>query len=279
MIKFILNGQSVEYTGDGSQSLLEWLRFTANMKSVKDGCSGQGTCGACLVELDGKPMLSCSMKMERMEGRSLVTLEGLPEELKETLGRAFVASGAVQCGFCSPGMLLRAKLLLSKNPHPTRVEVTQAIKHHLCRCTGYVKIVDAIMLAAEKIDNKESIPFEGGRLGQSSPKLEAYERAIGKPLFVGGIEMPNMAHGTLHFSEYPRARVVKVDISKAEALDGVIKVLTAKDIPGSKKVGMLIKDCDMYISAGEITRYWRCYCLCHCRIETNICGGSKADRG
>ncbi len=254
MIKFALNGQSVEYTGDGSQSLLEWLRFTANMKSVKDGCSGQGTCGACLVELDGKPMLSCSMKMERMEGRSLVTLEGLPEEIKQTLGRAFVASGAVQCGFCSPGMLLRAKLLLSKNPHPTRAEVTQAIKHHLCRCTGYVKIVDAIMLAAEKIHNKESIPFEGGRLGQSSPKLEAYERAIGKPLFVGGIEMPNLAHGTLHFSEHPRARVVKVDVSKAEALDGVIKVLTAKDIPGSKKVGMLVKDCDMYISEGEITR-------------------------
>ena len=254
MIKFALNGQSVEYTGDGSQPLLEWLRFTANMKSVKDGCSGQGTCGACLVELDGKPMLSCSMKMERMEGRSLVTLEGLPEEIKQTLGRAFVASGAVQCGFCSPGMLLRAKLLLSKNPHPTREEVTQAIKHHLCRCTGYVKIVDAIMLAAEKFHNKESIPFEGGRLGQSSPKLEAYERAIGKPLFVGGIQMPNMVHGTLHFSEHPRARVVKVDVSKAEALDGVIKVLTAKDIPGSKKVGMLVKDCDMYISAGEITR-------------------------
>jgi selenium-dependent xanthine dehydrogenase len=254
MIKFALNGQSVEYTGDGSQPLLEWLRFTANMKSVKDGCSGQGTCGACLVELDGKPMLSCSMKMERMEGRSLVTLEGLPEEIKQTLGRAFVASGAVQCGFCSPGMLLRAKLLLSKNPHPTREEVTQAIKHHLCRCTGYVKIVDAIMLAAEKFHNKESIPFEGGRLGQSSPKLEAYERAIGKPLFVGGIQMSNMVHGTLHFSEHPRARVVKVDVSKAEALDGVIKVLTAKDIPGSKKVGMLVKDCDMYISAGEITR-------------------------
>ncbi|MCF6267423.1 MAG: selenium-dependent xanthine dehydrogenase [Desulfuromusa sp.] len=254
MVKFTLNGQSVEYTGDGSQSLLEWLRFTANLKSVKDGCSGQGTCGACLVELDGKPMLSCSMKMERMEGRNLVTLEGVPEEIRETLGRAFVASGAVQCGFCSPGMLLRAKLLLSSNPNPTREEVIQAIRHHLCRCTGYVKIVDAIMLAAEKIRNKESIPFEGGRIGQSSPKLEAYERAIGKPLFVGGIEKPNMAHGTLHFSEHPRARVVKVDTSKAEALAGVIKILTAKDIPGSKKVGMIVKDCDMYISEGEITR-------------------------
>ncbi|MFK5926565.1 MAG: selenium-dependent xanthine dehydrogenase [Desulfuromusa sp.] len=254
MVRFTLNGQSVEYVGDGSQPLLKWLRFTANMKSVKDGCSGQGTCGACLVELDGKPMLSCAMKMERMEGRNLVTLEGLPDEIRETLGRAFVASGAVQCGFCSPGMLMRAKLLLSTNPNPTRAEVTQAIKHHLCRCTGYVKIVDAIMLAAEKIRNKESIPFEGGRLGQSSPKLEAYERAIGKPLFIGGIEMPNMAHGSLHFSAHPRARVIKVDVSRAEALDGVIKVLTAKDIPGSKKVGMIVKDCDMYISEGEVTR-------------------------
>ena len=254
MVRFTLNGKDVAYDGDGARTLLAWLRFSVDMKSVKDGCSGQGTCGACLVELDGKPMLSCSVKMSAMEGRNLVTLEGLPEELRATLGRAFVAAGAVQCGFCSPGMLFRAKMLLTENPNPTRAEVTQAIRHNLCRCTGYVKIVDAIMLAAEKLRNQQPIEFSGYGVGASAPKFEAYERAIGKPLFIGGMELPGMLHGGLHFSAHPRARVLKIDLSKAEAVPGVIRVFTARDIPGRRQVGQLVKDWDVYIAEGEITR-------------------------
>lgn len=255
MIKFTLNGKDVEYDGDIELSLLEWLRFTKNIKSVKDGCSGQGTCGACLIEIDGKPRLSCSLKMKKLSGMNIVTLEGFPEEIKNVLGRAFVAAGAVQCGFCSPGMLSRAKLLLANNPLPTREEVTKAIKSHLCRCTGYVKIVDAILLAAEKLHKKESIEFETGKMGASAPKFQAFDRAIGKPLFIGGLEFENIAHGVLHFSEHPRAKVLKIDLSKAEAMDGVIRVFTAKDIPGKRKIGMLVKDWDVYIAEGETTRY------------------------
>jgi len=254
MVRFTLNGNEVEYLGDGARTLLSWLRFSAGMKSVKDGCSGQGTCGACLVELDDKPMLSCSIKMEAMAGRSLVTLEGLPEEIRSTLGRAFVAAGAVQCGFCSPGMLFRAKMLLTKNPDPTRAEVTRAIRHNLCRCTGYVKIVDAILLAAEKLRNRETVEFSGYGVGASAPKFEAYERAIGKPLFIGGMEMPGMLHGSLHFSAHPRARVVKIDLSRVEAVPGVIRVFTARDIPGRRQVGQVVKDWDVYIAEGEVTR-------------------------
>ncbi len=255
MIRFSLNGTDVEYSGDPEVTLLQWLRSDTEVKSVKDGCSGQGTCGACIVELNEKPSLACCKTMGKLENASIVTLEGMPEETRIILGEAFVASGAVQCGFCSPGMLTRTKLLLDKNPHPTREEVTKKIKSHLCRCTGYVKIVDAILLASETFNGGKGPVLEGAALGSSAPKLEAYERAVGDPLFIGGMKFDNLLHGALHFSEHPRARILKIDTSKAEALEGVIRVFTAKDVPGNRTVGIIINDWDMYIAEGEITRY------------------------
>ncbi len=256
MIRFSLNGKDIEYTGDPEESLLQWLRFETEVKSVKDGCSGQGTCGACIVELNGKPSLACCKTMGKLENATITTLEGMPELTRQILGEAFVASGAVQCGFCSPGMLTRTKLLLDKNPNPTREQVTKKIKSHLCRCTGYVKIVDAIMMASEAIREGKTITSnEGAQLGSSPRKLQALERAVGDPLFIGGMKFDNMLHGTLHFSEHPRARIVRIDTSKAEALEGVVRIFTAKDIPGSRKVGIVINDWDMYIAEGETTRY------------------------
>ncbi len=255
MIRFSLNGKDIEYTGDPAASLLQWLRCETEVKSVKDGCSGQGTCGACIVELNGKPSLACCKTMGKLESSNIITLEGMPEKTRRVLGEAFVASGAVQCGFCSPGMLTRTKLLLDKNPHPTREEVTKKIKSHICRCTGYVKIVDAVMLAAETFNGGEDIVLDGGALGSSPPKLEAYERAVGEPLFIGGMKFDNLLHGALHFSEHPRARVLKINTAKAEALEGVVRVFTAKDVPGNRTVGIVVNDWDMYIAEGEITRY------------------------
>jgi len=254
MVRFVLNGKNVEYDGE-EVSLLRWLRYTLRIASVKDGCSGQGACGACLVEIDGKAKLACRQKMADMEGKHLVTIEGFPDELKETLGRAFVASGAVQCGFCSPGMLTRTKILLETNPNPTREEATQAIKSHICRCTGYVKIVDAILLAAEKLRNGSKVEYDGGGMGKSAPKFKAYERAVGGPLFADGMHFSDQYLGALHLSEHPRARIIKIDTSKAEAIKGVVKVLTAKDVPGKRRIGMMTKDWDAYIAEGEITRY------------------------
>ncbi len=255
MIRFSLNGQNIEYTGDPEATLLQWLRCETEVKSVKDGCSGQGTCGACIVELNEKPSLACCKKMGKLEGAVITTLEGMPDETRRVLGEAFVAAGAVQCGFCSPGMLTRTKLLLEKNPHPTREEVTKKIKSHLCRCTGYVKIVDAIMMASEALAGDGKITADEGVFGASAPKLEAYGRAVGEPLFIGGMKFENLLHGALHFSEHPRARILKIDTSKAEALEGVIRVFTAKDVPGNRTVGIIINDWDMYIAEGEITRY------------------------
>ncbi len=255
MIRFTLNGQEIEYTGDEEATLLQWLRCETEVKSVKDGCSGQGTCGACIVELNGKPSLACCKKMGKLENAEIITLEGMPENIRRVLGEAFVASGAVQCGFCSPGMLTRTKLLLDNNPHPTREEVTKKIKSHLCRCTGYVKIVDAVMLASEAFNGGGDVILDGAALGSSPPKLEAYERAIGEPLFIGGMKFENLLHGALHFSEHPRARILKINTAKAEALEGVVRVFTAKDVPGNRTVGIVVNDWDMYIAEGEITRY------------------------
>jgi len=254
MVRFTLNGKNIEYDGE-EISLLRWLRYTLRIASVKDGCSGQGACGACLIEIDGKAKLACRQKMADMEGKNLVTIEGFPKELKETLGRAFVASGAVQCGFCSPGMLTRTKNLLTNNPNPTRQEAAQAVKPHLCRCTGYVKIVDAILLAAEKLRDGKSVEYDTHEIGKSAPKFQAYERAVGEPLFADGMYFDDQYLGALHLSEHPRARILKIDTSKAEAVEGVVKVLTYKDVPGKRRIGMITKDWDAYIAEGEITRY------------------------
>jgi selenium-dependent xanthine dehydrogenase len=255
MIEFTLNNEQIKIENIPDISLLEWLREFKKIKSAKDGCSGEGVCGACLVEIDGKPKLACRTKMAKINGSVIFTLDGMPKEIIEVLGKAFVASGAVQCGFCSPGMLTRAKILLEQNPIPSKEEITKAIKNHLCRCTGYVKIVDAIHLASKKLSDNKPIKLEGSKLGTSAPKFEALERATGMPKFMDDLEFDNMLHGVIHFSKYPRAKIIKIDTSKALQIDGVVRIFTAKDIPGSKKVGMLVKDWDLYIDEGEITRY------------------------
>lgn len=251
MVKFTLNGQTVEYDGDPQRTLLSYLRDVAGLKSVKDGCSGEGTCGACIVECNGKPNLSCRLVMAKMQDAEVVTLEGVPEETRRCLGEAFVQAGAVQCGFCSPGMLTRTRLLLEKNPDPTRDEVTRRIKPHLCRCTGYVKIVDGVLNAARAL-RQEGGAIESG--AGSDRKFQAFERAVGEPLFVGGMEIDGMLHGALHFSEHPRARVLRIDTAAAEALPGVVRVITARDVPGERTIGMIVTDWDIYIAEGEVTR-------------------------
>ncbi len=255
MINFTLNGKNIQLNEVPDISLLEWLRQFKKIKSVKDGCSAQGACGACLLEIDGKPQLSCRIKLEKLNGANIVTLEGIPEKIRETLGKAFVAAGAVQCGFCSPGMLSRTKILLNENPNPSREKVIKAIRSHLCRCTGYVKIADAILLAADSLNNSKPVELKGSKMGSNAPKFDAFARAVGEPRFADDLEFEGMLHGNLVFSKYPRAKIIKIDTSKAEKIEGVVKVFTAKDIPAKKKVGMLIRDWDLYIDEGEITRY------------------------
>ncbi len=256
MIKFTLNGVDISYDGDHKRSLLNYLRETAGIVSVKNGCSGEATCGACLVEVDAKPALSCVTPMRKLDGASIVTIEGFPASLRQTLGRAFVAQGAVQCGFCTPGFLSRSKILLENNPQPSRQEIIKALRFNLCRCTGYIKIVDAIELAAEHLRNNQEIQLTAsGKVGTSQPKYDAYDKAVGRSAFIDDMRIDGMLHGALKFSDHPRTQVRRIDVAAAENIQGVVRVFTANDIPGERTIGVIHQDWPVMIAAGESTRY------------------------
>jgi len=257
MVKFNLNGNEKLFDGDENLTLLKYLRETEGLISVKDGCSCGAYCGSCMVELNGKAVLSCITPMSKVDGCNIETLEGFPPELKETLGKAFVEKGAVQCGFCTPGFLTRTKILLRKNPNPTRKEIIQALEFNVCRCTGYIKIIEAIEFASAVLRKEKNLSNEkqSGKIGTRRIKYGAYETAVGERPFTADLKFDGMLHSALKFSAYPRARVLKIDCSKAEKSEGVIRIFTAKDIPGKKKIGHIVPDWDVMIAEGEITRY------------------------
>jgi selenium-dependent xanthine dehydrogenase len=255
MIVFSVNGEKTQFAGDEKTSLLTFLREDRGITSVKDGCSGQAACGACLVEIEGKPALACSTTMKRVAGKKVVTIEGFPEKVRHTLARAFVSKGAVQCGYCTPGILSRAKILLEQNPNPTRDEVVKSLKANVCRCTGYVKIVDAVLLAAGALRENREIDWEENTgIGHSFPKVDGYAKALGTSPFVNDMKVEDMLYGALKFSDHPRAKVFSIDVTEAEKLPGVIRVFTYKDIPGERYQGILVKDWPMMVAEGEETR-------------------------
>jgi len=257
MITFTLNGKKQTYTGNPEKTLLKYLRLDKHITSVKDGCSGQAACGACTVEINGKAKLACVIKMKTLEDAEVYTPEGFPEYVKDTIAKAFVNDGAVQCGFCSPGFISRTKVLLQENSNPTIEEIHKAIKPHLCRCTGYKKIEKAINTAAEAIRENKTLEITktSGKVGMSHPKYEAYKTALGERPFVDDILVDGMLYAALKFSDYPKAKILKIDTAKAESLKGVHRVFTAKDIPGEKKVGLIYQDWSVMIDEGETTHY------------------------
>lgn len=153
MATFTVNGQTV--TVEQNQKLMRYLRDTLHLTSVKDGCS-EGACGTCTILIDGKAVKCCVQQTDRMEGKTILTVEGLSDFEKDAYTYAFGEAGAVQCGFCIPGMILTAEAFLKKNPNPTRDEVKLAISGNLCRCTGYAKINDAVLLAAARMRGEEA---------------------------------------------------------------------------------------------------------------------------
>ena len=257
MLHFTLNGQSTLFEGNPEISLLNFLRNFKNITSVKDGCSCQGACGACMVEINGEAKLACLTRMKNVENAQINTLEGLPSQIRDILAKAFVEKGAVQCGFCTPGFLMRTNVLLRKNPSPSRDEIKQALTLNLCRCTGYVKIIDAIHEAALRLKNESATSDTNlsGMVGTSYPKYEAYEMALGKRLFVNDLHFDNMLHAALYFSEHPKAKILAIDVSEAAKLEGVKRIFTAEDVPGNRFVGLIFKDWPLMIKTGETTRY------------------------
>lgn len=259
MIELIVNGAPITFTGDENLPLLTWLREDLNIVSAKNGCSGQGACGACLVEIDGRPALSCRTPMKKIAGKSVVTIEGFDPGIKDILARAFVKKGAVQCGFCTPGFLTRTKILLENNQNPGREDIIKALGVNLCRCTGYAKIIEAVILAAESLREGDSeIPTDNlvdGGVGKNRPKRDAYETALGRRPFIDDMRFAGMVHGALRFSDHPRAKVLAINTEKAQNLAGVMRVFTAKDIPGNRMSGIIYKDWPLMVAEGETTRY------------------------
>ena len=256
MYSFTVNGKSVET--EKEVSLLRFLRDDLKLKSIKDGCS-QGACGTCTIIIDGKATRACVMTTKRAQGMNIVSVEGLSEEEKEIFVYAFGSKGAVQCGFCIPGMVMSGKALIDKNPNPTEADIKEAIKGNICRCTGYKKIIEAIDLVAQikRGDRQIDKELEKGDkfgVGSNAFRIDVREKVLGYGEYVDDVEMEDMLHVSAVRTKYPRARILDIDFSEALKLEGVVAVYTAEDVPNIK-VGHIQQDWDVMIAKGEITRF------------------------
>ena len=254
MAVFTVNGRSVSV--EKNQKLIRYLRDELHLTSVKDGCS-EGACGTCHVLIDGKPTKACIPQTDKLEGKAIITVEGLSDWEKQVYTFAFGEAGAVQCGFCIPGMVICAKALLDVNSDPSREEAAFAIRNNICRCTGYVKIIDAILLAG-RIFREGAIPMPSAddwQMGSRVHRLDVEEKVLGYGQYPDDVYVDGMCYGGAVRSRYARARVLSIDTSAAKALPGVVCVLTAEDIPGQVNVGHLKKDQPTLIAVGEITHY------------------------
>ncbi len=250
---FSVNGRDVEVRGDHPH-LLSALREELGVTSPKDGCSPSGQCGACTIILDGKAIQSCLVSMEKAAGKAVTTLEGVDPDERSRMAKAFSVTGALQCGFCTPGILIRTKTLFDQKGDGMSSQVAVGrLGAHLCRCTGYTKILEAIdLLAAGDIPE----PATPQRIGDNGAKYEAVELALGDRGYVDDMQPEGLLHGALRLTDHARADVIKIDASAAEAADGVVGVFTGADVPGELKVGIIYTDWPVFIPEGGRTSYY-----------------------
>ncbi|MGH9186997.1 MAG: (2Fe-2S)-binding protein, partial [Acidimicrobiales bacterium] len=194
MTAFTLNGREVE-VGDWHPHLLSALREELGVTSPKDGCSPSGQCGCCTVLVDGKAIVACQQSLAKIAGRTITTLEGIDPLERERYAEAFAACGALQCGFCTPGIVVRAKALIDKKGSGlTREDASRHLGAHLCRCTGYVKILDAVEALAQ--DNLPAMEAPGG-VGSSGIKYESCDLAVGRRPYIDDMAPPGLLHAAL----------------------------------------------------------------------------------
>lgn len=254
-IEFHLNDTLTRVEPRSGETLLETLRTRCGIISTKDGCQPQGQCGCCLALIDGQPKVTCAMPAERAHGKRVQTLEGLSVADRDLIARSFVAAAGLQCGFCIPGIALRAKAILDKNPEPSRADIAKAIDVHLCRCTGYTKIIDAIdLMARHKRAGTVPDPESNGRVGQSLARYKGLDLAMGDRPYTDDLVFPGMLHGAVVLSPHARAKVTAIDVSAAKALPGVEAIVTADDVPGDRWVGLISKDWPGFVAVGEEAR-------------------------
>ncbi|MBI2372035.1 MAG: molybdopterin-dependent oxidoreductase [Deltaproteobacteria bacterium] len=262
-VSFVLNGRRVDVLGPGRRKLIHVLREEFGLTGTKHGCDG-GNCGTCTVLVNGEPKLACVTPVAWVAGRQVMTIEGLsrPGRL-HALQEAFIQAGAIQCGFCTPGMILAARALLERFPDPSEEEIREGLKGQLCRCTGYVRIIEAVRRAAAlRWGARAPVMACGGgaeeqatdtRVGESRPLLDAEEKATGRARFAADVHLPSMLHARVLRSPHHHARIRRLDPSAALAIPGVAAVLTARDVPGENSHGRFIKN--QPALCGEQVRY------------------------
>jgi xanthine dehydrogenase molybdenum-binding subunit len=255
-MQFVLNDRAVSVDTWEGASLMEVLREACGVTSVKDGCAPEGSCGACTVIVDGRAVVSCAQPAARFAGRRVTTQEGLPPAVRDLWAHCFVAAGASQCGFCSPGIVMKAEALLERHAAPSRDEVARALAGNLCRCTGYIKIIDAIMLAAAAKRGEPRPALDlSGRVGSRTARYQGRDLALGDKPYVNDMRVSGMLHGAIRWSDHPRARVLSINTAKAEACPGVVSVVTWRAVPGERVQGLITRDWRQFVAEGETTAY------------------------
>jgi len=238
-----INGVQHQFVVEEDRVLLDLLREDLKLTGAKQGCDRKGQCGACTVIVNGKTVLSCLTKVANLEGAEVITVEGLgTPDNPHLIQEAYVLSGAIQCGYCTPGLIMATKALLDKKPDPTRDEIRTALRGHLCRCTGYGKLIEAVELAGRFLRG-ETTPDEvrpdpnGKQIGVSHPRPWSMLKACGLAPFAADIVMPGALELAVVASPHHNARIKKIDCSEAEKMPGVAGIMTARDIKGSNIIG------------------------------------------
>ena len=277
-LSFKLNGKNTEANYEPGMHLLEVLREECGITSCKNGCAPEGACGCCLVMIDGKPALSCLRKPEQMAGHDIRTVDGLPERTRRIISEAFVLEGGVQCGFCIPGIVVRAAHLIEQGKTDDREAIRKALDGHICRCTGYGRIIDAIQTAGEAMHNGGKLPDQprrhsyfgeefglhrnpdlefasakGHGIGESHARIGGIEQVLGERPYVDDMRMPGMLHGAMVLAEHPRARVLAINTEEAARSPGVARIFTARDVPGNRGTGLAVSDLPVFVAVGELT--------------------------
>lgn len=254
----MVNGVPVTCEVEEKWTLLRFLREKLGLMGTKNGCE-KGHCGACTVIVNGRAIRSCLLRMERLQGAQVETIEGIaPKGRLHPLQRAFVDEGAIQCGFCTPGMIMAAKALLDKNTHPTDAEIKKALQFNICRCTGYAVILRAVKRAAAMLEAGETIVDPAvlsytQPVGAGLPKVDAYAKVRGLPVYADDYVADGMLVGKLLYADYAHARIVSIDTAEAERAPGVALVLTGKDVPGPNAFGLF--RAEQPVIAKEEVRY------------------------
>jgi CO/xanthine dehydrogenase Mo-binding subunit/aerobic-type carbon monoxide dehydrogenase small subunit (CoxS/CutS family) len=245
-VTFTLNGSTVSAQVDPRQTLLRHLRDDLGLMGTKDGCTS-GDCGSCVVQVDGKPVDSCVFLMRRADGVSIETIDGLAAEdgTLHPIQAAFLHKGAVQCGFCIPGMIMASKALLETTPCPDIGQIREGLKNNICRCTGFEPIFDAVQQAAEWLDDPAS--YEGwqptyGPIGTPAVLVDGLKSVNGRLPYADDLVLPGMLHGAVVWSDHAYARILSIDTTAAKAAPGVRWVLTADDVPGLNAHGRTVPD-------------------------------------